>query len=363
MKILFLINNIGHIGGTERVTSIIANALTLQNLQIDICSIEGFKNPAFPLDSSINVYSLFPDKVKLKKKLPLIIYRLRKKIKSHGYNQIIVVDTVLTLISVPALIGLKVKHIAWEHFNFKIDVQQKANRRIFARKISGKYCDAIITLTQRDMDFWKAYLKDNLKAQIMHIPNPAPNIDIDTFQSPSHSHKTIIAIGRLCEQKGFDLLLEAWHRLENEKQDWHLKIVGDGPDKAKLESMIDTYNLHESVTLIPFQKNVIPLYQSASYYCLSSRFEGLPMVLLEAQACGLPCIAFDCDTGPSEIIKNRINGYLVARENSIELSNALNQAINISANEYLDLVSNSQNRIRLFSSTNILNLWSIFLTA
>ena len=167
----------------------------------------------------------------------------------------------------------------------------------------------------------------------------------------------------MCEQKGFDLLLEAWHRLENEKQDWHLKIVGDGPDKAKLESMIDTYNLHESVTLIPFQKNVIPLYQSASYYCLSSRFEGLPMVLLEAQACGLPCIAFDCDTGPSEIIKNRINGYLVARENSIELSNALNQAINISANEYLDLVSNSQNRIRLFSSTNILNLWSIFLTA
>ena len=89
MKILFLINNIGHIGGTERVTSIIANALTLQNLQIDICSIEGFKNPAFPLDSSINVFSIFPDKVKLKKKLPICHQkRIHQSSQAHNITKI-----------------------------------------------------------------------------------------------------------------------------------------------------------------------------------------------------------------------------------------------------------------------------------
>ena len=130
-----------------------------------------------------------------------------------------------------------------------------------------------------------------------------------------YSKKTIIAIGRLTYQKGFDMLVDAAVLLKNKLPDWKIKIIGDGEDKEKLIDKIKQNDVADFINIIPPKMDVVDLYHSASIYVMSSRFEGLPMVLIEAQSCGLPIISFDCPEGPSEIIHDNIDGYLVEKNN------------------------------------------------
>ncbi|HEN3602785.1 TPA: glycosyltransferase, partial [Yersinia enterocolitica] len=118
------------------------------------------------------------------------------------------------------------------------------------------------------------------------------------------------ALGRLSYQKGFDLLLDVWAKVEEKNNNWDLIIAGDGEDKQLLLDKIKTLNL-KNVKLLPSTPHVCDLYDQSGIYVMTSRFEGFPMVLLEAKASGLPIIAYDCDTGPSELIMDNEDGYLV----------------------------------------------------
>jgi glycosyltransferase involved in cell wall biosynthesis len=135
-----------------------------------------------------------------------------------------------------------------------------------------------------------------------------------------------VAVGRYTEQKGFDLLLQAWNLLQD-KADWQLLIVGKGKKKhtKRMQDYINQQQLHSSVQLLPPTNNVQRLFASCSIYALSSRFEGLPLVLIEAAACGLPSVAFDCPTGPSEIIQHQQTGLLVPAGNVQAFADALRQ--------------------------------------
>jgi glycosyltransferase involved in cell wall biosynthesis len=122
-----------------------------------------------------------------------------------------------------------------------------------------------------------------------------------------------LAVGRLHEQKGFDMLLEAWNNVQRDNvqctKDWSLRIVGEGPQRAALEQQI--MDLHLSNVLLAGRvENMVEEYAAASLFVLSSRYEGLPLALIEAMWCGLPCVSFDCPHGPAELLGDD-RGWLV----------------------------------------------------
>ena len=164
--------------------------------------------------------------------------------------------------------------------------------------------DRFVVLTNEDKEYWGA------PENAVVIPNPVP-FKID---SPAAlSEKRVAAVGRLAWQKGFDRLIEAWRKVSPEAPDWNLSIFGDGELRGALKKQA------EGLPVI-FHGNVADpeeIYRNSSIIALTSHYEGLPMVLLEAQEYGIPVVSFDCKCGPADIIENGRNGLLV-QEGDIE---------------------------------------------
>lgn len=137
-----------------------------------------------------------------------------------------------------------------------------------------------------------------------------------------HHKPFILAVGRLQDVKGFDLLIEAFSNIESKSMD--LIIVGDGPSRESLTDLIQKLNLTDSVYLPGRKNNMQDYYNQCEIFVLSSRNEGYPNVLIEAMSAGCACIAFDCETGPSDIIIDGVNGLLVENGNVERLTNSIN---------------------------------------
>lgn len=166
-----------------------------------------------------------------------------------------------------------------------------------------KPLEQLVVLTEADRKAWNAAGCDN----VVCIPNIC---SLDGQKLPQRKKtKTVLAVGRLHEQKGFDQLLEAWQGIEKHHPEWTLRIVGEGHKRNELEAQIQCLQL-QHVVLAGQAADVKEEYAKASLFVLSSRYEGLPLALIEAMWCGLPCVAFDCPQGPAELMaENR--GWLV----------------------------------------------------
>lgn len=331
-KICFLIGNLSNSGGTERVTTLIANALAEKKYQVSILSLAGGKQSFFELEPDIKTYSLYAEKISFKKNFLGVVWRIRQFVTQYQIDTLVVVDSISCMFTVPALFGLKVKHICWEHFNFNVNLGVKY--RDIGRKWAAKYCDYVVTLTKRDKELWEQGIK-NIKAKIIPIANPSPFEVQENI--PSLDYKTILCVGRLTHQKGFDLLITAWARIAQQVPGWKVVIVGSGEDEIMLKQMAKSLGVEDSIIFAGQQRNMDTFYRQASFFCMSSRFEGLPMVLLEAQSYGLPIIAFDCDTGPAELVTKE-TGFLVTNGDIIELANTIIGQITISKVIYAEMI-------------------------
>jgi glycosyltransferase involved in cell wall biosynthesis len=127
-----------------------------------------------------------------------------------------------------------------------------------------------------------------------------------------------MAAGRLNPQKGFDFLIDAWKIVSSKYQDWNLYIWGEGPLRSDLQSRIDSLNLTDSAILKGATKEIEKEYINSSIFVLSSRFEGFANVVIEAMACGLPIVAYNCPTGPDEAIVDKKNGFIVPEIGDIQ---------------------------------------------
>ena len=175
----------------------------------------------------------------------------------------------------------------------------------------------IVVLTEKDKQDWQQAVCTNVKC----IPNPcaikyrvvSSEYRVQSTEYRVQSIKTLLAVGRLHEQKGFDMLLEAWNNVQRDNvqctKDWTLRIVGDGPQRAVLEQQIKDLQL-TNVVLAGRVNDVQDEYAAASLFVLSSRYEGLPLALIEAMWCGVPCVSFDCPHGPAELLEDD-RGWLV----------------------------------------------------
>lgn len=184
------------------------------------------------------------------------------------------------------------------------------------RKISNY--DKFIVLSHQDAEDWKSVVNN-----VGVISNPA-SFSPSENDRVDYSAQKVLAIGRLCPQKGFDILINAWSLIPSEvRGGWSLDIVGSGPDYDKLLKQIKEKNLEKEIKILPPVKNVQELYLSHSIFCFPSRYEGFGLTLMEAMSFGLACVACDCPCGPRELIYNEQAGFLVARESSKEVSSAL----------------------------------------
>lgn len=319
-RILFFISEIGNTGGTERASIAVANELAMQGNETRILSMYGDK-PFFDISGQVGIAAIFQKKRDVKWMLPIVIARIRSTIKSFKPDVVISVDAALYIYSFAATTGLGIKHIVWEHFNF--NVSQNSLARTWSRRLAARFSDMIITLTERDRSQWVTNL--SCKPPVITVTNPSGFKVAETTLIPKG--KIVLSVGRLTFQKGFDRLIEAWRLIQARGQfgDWQLLIVGSGEMEKELKSMILGYGLEKSVLLVPATRQIDAYYHKASLYCLSSRYEGFPLVLLEAQSFGLPLISFDCETGPAEIITPGYNGLLAPADNVIRLSELLEE--------------------------------------
>lgn len=306
-NIAFFIYDISLVGGTERVASVIINELAKRNHNVHVLSLNGDPDRVFfPLEPGVSITSLYMDDLKGIQKVINSQRGIRQWVKSKHIDTFVTIESNMAVHSVPALAFTGIRHVVWEHFNFKVNLGLAS--RSLARQLSLCFADRIVTLTARDMQFWKqgAWYRN---AQLAHIPNP---MFLEERQVNENPTRTVISVGRLTFQKGFDLLLDAWSLLPPQlRKEWKLLIIGDGEARLLLEKRIMELGIGDSVELVGATKSVFTYFETASVYCLSSRFEGLPMVLLEALAFHLPIVAFDCDTGPGELVENGRNGMLV----------------------------------------------------
>jgi glycosyltransferase involved in cell wall biosynthesis len=139
--------------------------------------------------------------------------------------------------------------------------------------------------------------------------NPSP-FRQQTDPATLYAHKKIISTGRLIDDKGFDVLIEAFARVANDIPGWKLYIYGEGPAKKSLKNLIDILDMKKRVILKGQTEDVQAELLQSSFFALTSKAEGLPMSLIEAQSCGLPCISTDCAPGIREIVNEYRNGYI-----------------------------------------------------
>ena len=167
--------------------------------------------------------------------------------------------------------------------------------------------------------------------------------------------KTIITVGRLERQKGYDLLLQALPIVYEKHPDWHVNIFGDGSEREALKKQRAELGLGNFVTFKGYVRNIEQEYAGSAFFVLSSRFEGFPMVLLEAAACGLPIVSFDCPEGPSTLLKNG-GGLLVPIGDVGKLGETIN--LLIENHELRDkLMRQSQELVRLYAPESIYCKW------
>lgn len=214
------------------------------------------------------------------------------------------------------------------------------------RNIVKKY-DKFVVLTEEDKHDW-----GNLK-NITVIPN---SISQTNNKQAKLQNKNILSIGRASYQKGFDLLLKAWAQSTKKHQDWTLTIVGGG-NKDYMIELIKKLRIENNVILKQPITEISNEYLNASIYVMSSRYEGLPMVLIEALSYGLPIVSFACPCGPKDVIGDNISGILVENYKIKELSHAINRVIE-NKEERLKMGNEAIKKAQCYAEEIIMKKWT-----
>lgn len=306
MKIAYVIEKLSGIGGMERILTDKMNYLAEHTSHEVVLLLlwKDEKTMAYGLNEKVKVIRL---NVQFNSKLKALL-TFRKVIREIKPDITIYTWVMGALLS--AFSRWKGKSIYEAHR------ARPTMRHQWIMSRMEKKVDAVVALTEQDS-------KDYPSAHKVVV---IPNFTSISVEKPSDcTSKRCLAVGRLIDVKNFSRLLDIWQKVSGRNPDWHLDIVGEGPEREILQQKIERLGLGESVSLHKVTHDVASYYTGSSLYLMTSRFEGLPMVLLEAQSCGLPIITLDCDYGPRHIVDDGVNGCLIPYDDDDAMVSAISQ--------------------------------------
>lgn len=327
MKLIYCINSLQNSGGMERVLTTKVNYLAEAfGYEVHIALFAMMGEPFFPLSQKVTIHNLdCRAKKDYHRKLEQLLMRIHPDITISLYGTEYtflyrikdgsrkVVEFHFSKYYLTHLVK-GIRYLEYRPLHYLKAWFLQKREEYYARKY-----DKVVLLTQQDLKLW------GNKSNMCYIPNP---LSFRTDKKTDLTQKRMIAAGRYTAQKGFDLLIEAFHLIADDFKDWKISIYGEGQDESLLKELIRKYDLEKQIILHPTTSSIQEKMLESSIYILPSRYEGFGLVLTEAMECGLPCIAFDCECGPGEIITGQTTGILVPTSNINFLAQAMRQLMN-----------------------------------
>ena len=325
MKIVYCLQSTFNSGGMERIVICKANHLSRLGHEVTIVTTnQRGRNSFFPIDPDVRCLDLGVNYDDIES-LPFVKKLIKRQIKLFRHREKL--EWILCDIAPDITIstfgneivflhrlksgGKKVVEIHFSRF-YRLQLDQRGIWRLANRwltykfKLNVKKYDAFVCLTEEDRLNWNG-------VKNLHV---IPNfIDRRSFEPAALDSKMVITAGRLSFQKGYDRLIDAWKIVHAHCPEWNLEINGSGELKDVLLDKIDSLGLSSSVAIEKPVDDIYDRFSHSSIYVLASRYEGLPMVMLEAMGCGLPIVSFDCQCGPRDLIGNGDAGVLVRNGN------------------------------------------------
>ena len=345
-------------GGTERISILLANELVRRNdIRVMFLSVnEQAPETFFPLDPRVERFVLYRRKVRFAPHLLPMIVKLHSFLKRQRVDVLIDVDVILSAVSVFAVTGTACRLISWEHFHYEENLGVKL--RSFARNLAKRHASAIVVLSEDDK---RQYMKHRARVPVVAIPNAIEeNVhsgnEGNDADYPMPQGPFILSVGRLDYQKGFERIPAVAGELLKTHPAWSWVIVGDGCLRDKIRGEIEARGLQDRILLTGW-KDPFFYYDRAAFCVMTSRYEGFGLVLLESLSRSCPVIAFDCKCGPSDIVRDGENGFLVPAENFALLKEKITLLMD-SPDLRKKLADNAKASIRKFSVESFADRWN-----
>ena len=355
MKILFFISQMGG-GGAERVMANLVNELVDRNYDVVLAFDTSIKS-VYDIDHRVKIMNRFADDYPIVSSgLCNKIYRRVWEIKQYRkIAQQVKPDVVVSFMTrcnyyiITSMLGTGIPVICSEHTNL---LRPLPNHWHLKRRLIYPFANCVTVLTHHDYKI----AKSKFSWRVVRMPNPVPAVKRDESVS---RRKVIFSAGTVSSWniKGFDLLLKAWDLVANDFPEWRIEIAGkyDDASISVLNDIIEENHIPR-VEFLGFRQDVNELMSKAEVYCLSSRVEGLPMSLIESMQAGCCCVAFDCLTGPSEIIQDGVSGLLANAEDFNSLAEKLKVVLNDSKLRR-ELAHNAPKAVDEYLSYNVASRW------
>lgn len=314
------------IDGTDgglKVSTNLANELS-KVYEVHLISVISTEEIFFPLNNAVRYKNLSSEKISMSKNFVKAVKLLRTYIKKNSIEVLFGIGMTMNIVGIISTIGLSTKFISCDHTNSIVDIDTTMKK--LQRYVGAKLADKIITLTTADRNNYIKKYKINSK-RVDYIYNWIDSIDVE--KKYNLDSKKLITVGRFHKQKGYDYLSKVAIKVLSRYPDWQWDIYGSGNDQIK-HDLITELDKGGVLSRVHFKGNVKGtdnIYPDHAIYVMTSRYEGLPLVLLEAKQYGLPIVSFNCPTGPAEIVLNGTNGVLIDNYDTEQMRIKINELI------------------------------------
>lgn len=359
MRVTLVISSL-FCGGAQKVISIMANYWAEKNWPINLLTFDdGRQSPFYELHPAIihrplgiagRSSSIFRGVANNLHRL----WVLRRSIRASRPDVVVSFMDRTNVLTLLATLGLKLPVVISERNDPTRNPIGSVGWDLLRRWLYPR-ASCFVAQTQEML----AYFKEAVHRRACVIPNPVPSLpkaQADTGNDHGREKKTVVAMGSLIDQKGFDLLLQAFSRIADRHPAWALVIWGEGPLRTSLEGQRDQLGLQDRVYLPGRTRKPFETLRQADLFVLSSRYEGFPNALCEAMACGLPVISFDCPSGPHDIIRNGIDGLLVPPEDVEALAVTMDRLMGDEA-ERVRLSRRAPEVLERFGVEKVMKMW------
>lgn len=367
MKIVYVIGYIHGWGGIERVLAGKANYLVNQGHEVSFVKIyKNHETPYFHFDSRIKFHELnfdFDEQKGLSKKLKFNENKKKFVLKINELFKEIKPDIAISTFCKYSRFIYKCndgsKKIIERHFaKYKRNqLFVKTDKLPFGKTISYlyrlsdynvvKHFDKFVVLTEEDKADW-----GNLE-NITAIPNPVTFVPESTSNC---ENKRAIAMGRISKQKQYEIMLKIWQKVVQKNSEWKLVVFANGGRPEKLKKLAKELNIESNFEVHPTTRDVEKELVDSSIYLMTSKYEGFPLVLLEAMSCGLPAVSFACKCGPRDMITNAVDGFLIEPGDESTFVDKINFLIE-NEEKRKSMGKNAAQNIQRFSEDKVMQKW------